>query len=213
MRVLLAGLTMVCLAATASAETALDSLAPGPRAAWNNLVLGLTQTDGSIDVVIAERPDPVALANLLDLLVLHTGLQVRFSVFHDVADRGEVLAQIYAFREVTGTDLHVCRSWWSWPEADGYAAMLRDRFGGSLVFIDNGDSSDAYDNPASDFMAARILDPLFAGVFGPDPRRIEDGGDYLAAMEMFWRQIDTLNIWDRDRLLVRGGWVDGCGDR
>lgn len=210
MRILLAGLA-ACFVTVASAETALDFPAPGPRAAWNNLVLALTQTDGSIDVVIAERSDPAALANLLDLLVLHTGIQVRFSVFHDVADRGEVLAQIYAFREATGTDLHVCRGWWSWPEADGYAAMLRDQFGGSLVFIDNGDSSDAYDNPASNFMAARVLDPLSAGVLGPDLRRIEDGGDYIAALEMFWRQIDMLNIWDRDRLLARGGWVDGCG--
>lgn len=212
MHILFAGLA-ACFVTAASAETALDFLAPGPRAVWNNLVLGLTQTDGSIDVLIAERPDPAALGNLLDLLVLHTGFQVRFSVFHDVADRGEVLAQIYVFRETTGTDLHVCRGWWSWPEADGYAAMLRDQFDGSLVFIDNGDSSDAYDNPASDFMAARILDPLFAGVLGPDPGRIEDGGDYLAALETFWRQIDTLAIWDRDRLLARGGRVDGCGNR
>lgn len=145
--------------------------------------------------------------------MLHTGFQVRFSIFHDVEDRGKVLAQSYAFREATGTDLHVCRGWWSRPEADRYAAMMRERFGGSLVFIDNGDSSDAYDNPASDFMAARVLDPLFAGVFGPDPRRIEDGGDYLAALEMFWWQIDRLDTWDRDRLLARGGWVDACGDR
>lgn len=172
MRALIAGLVSACLAATASAETALDFPAPGPRAAWNNLVLGLTQTDGSIDVVIAERPDPAALGNLLDLLVLHTGFQVRFSVFHDVEDRGEVLAQIYAFREATGTDLHICRGWWSWPDADTYAATVREQFGGSLVFIDNGDSSDAYDNPASDFMAARTFDPLFAGVLGSDPRRM-----------------------------------------
>ncbi|MFN3314820.1 MAG: hypothetical protein ACK46Q_15340, partial [Hyphomonas sp.] len=98
---------MACLASTVSANSALEFPAPGPRAAWNNLVLGLTQTDGSIDVVIAEQPGTAALASLLDLLVLHTGFQVRFSIFHDVEDRGEVLAQIYAFREATGVELHV----------------------------------------------------------------------------------------------------------
>lgn len=91
MRKLIAGLVLSCAGTVAHAETALDFPAPGPRAAWNNLVRGTTQTDGSIDVVIATRPDPVALGQLMDLLVLNTGFQVRFSVFHDVEARGHAI--------------------------------------------------------------------------------------------------------------------------
>ncbi|WP_199257444.1 hypothetical protein [Paracoccus binzhouensis] len=98
-------------------------------------------------------------------------------------------------------------------DVDGQAATLHEQFGSSLAFIDNGDGSEVCDNPASDFMAARILDSLFAGVLCPDPRRIGDDGDHLAALEMFRWQIDTLAAWALDRLLVRGGWIDGCGDR
>lgn len=212
MRMKIAGLAAACLVSGASAEPALEFPAPGPEAAWNNLVLGLTQTDGSIDVVIAERPETAALGNLLDLLVLHTGLQLRFSIFHDVEDRGEVMAQIYAFHEATGMDLHVCRGWWAWPDSDASAAMLRESFGGSLVFIDNGPSSDAYDNPSSNLMTARTLDPMFAGALGADLRRVDNGEDYLEALAMLWQQVDSLDAWDRGRLLERGGWIDGCGE-
>ena len=60
----------------AVAETALDFPAPGPCAAWNNLVLGTTQTDGSIDVVIATRPilikrdgNPISYRYMADLML------------------------------------------------------------------------------------------------------------------------------------------------
>lgn len=213
MRKLIAALVLTCAGTVAHAETALDFPAPSPRATWNNLVLGMTQTDGSIDVVIATRPDPVALGHLLDLLVMNTGFQVRFSVLHDVEARGEVLAQIYAFRDATGTDLHVCRGWWTWPDAHRFAALLRDRFGGSVVFIDNGPSSDAFENPSSDFIAAMRLDPMFAAAASDAPRRVTDGEDYLSALEMFWQQIYSLNEHEAERLLARGGWIDGCGER
>ncbi len=176
--------------------------------------LALTRTDGSIDVVFAARPDPAALEDFLSLLILHTGFQVRFTVFHDTTGRGEILAQLYAFREAHGLDWHVCRGWWAWPQADGYAAQLRDRFGGSIVFIDNGDSSDAYDNPEADVLTARLLDPAFVGVFAPHPFRVEEPEAYLKIGEMFWQQITQIDAWQgRERLLNRGGWVDGCGDR
>ena len=211
MRRLITALMLASAGTASHAETALDYPAPGARAAWNNLVLGATQTDGSIDVVIAASPDPAALGTLLDLMVLQSGFQVRFSIFHDVEARREVLAQIYAFREATGTDLLVCRTWWAWSDADRFAALLRDRFGGSVVFIDNGASSDAFDNPSSDYIAAMRLDPMFAAALSDAPHRVTDGEDYLAALEMFWQQINSQNMPDGDRLLARGGWIDGCG--
>ncbi len=211
MRRLITALMLASAGTASHAETALDYPAPGARAAWNNLVLGATQTDGSIDVVIAASPDPAALGTLLDLMVLQSGFQVRFSIFHDVEARREVLAQIYAFREATGTDLLVCRTWWAWSDADRFAALLRNRFGGSVVFIDNGASSDAFDNPSSDYIAAMRLDPMFAAALSDAPHRVTDGEDYLAALEMFWQQINSQNMPDGDRLLARGGWIDGCG--
>jgi hypothetical protein len=191
--------------------TALDFPPAGAAAALDNFTLALTQTDGSIDVVLAERPHPAALDELLALLLLNTGFQVRFSVFHDAPERGEALAQLFAFRQSHGVDWHICRNWWSWPEADGYAAEVRDRFGGSIVFIDNGDSSDAYDNPDADFMTARILDPVYGGVLGPEPFRVEDPSDYLSIGGMFYHQVTEIDGWQGlDRLLDRGGWLDGC---
>ncbi len=76
MRRMITALMLTCAGTASHAETEPDFPAPGARAAWNNLVLGATQTDGSIDVVIAERPDPAALGALLDLMVLQSGFQV-----------------------------------------------------------------------------------------------------------------------------------------
>jgi hypothetical protein len=194
--------------------TALAFPPPGAAAALDNLTLALTQVDGSIDVVFAARPDLAALDDFLSLVILQTGFQVRFSVFPDTAGRGEIFTQIYDFREAHGLDWHVCRGWWAWPRADGYAAQLRDRFGGSIVFIDNGASSDADDNPEADYLTARHLDPAFAAVFGLEPFRVEEPEAYLKIGEMFWHQVTQIDAWPGlERLLDRGGWVDGYGDR
>lgn len=193
----------------ASQEAALHFPPAGTPAAWDNLTLAVTQADGAVDVVLAVEPDPDRLSNVLSLLAIGTADQVRFSATYDVPGRREALAGIERFARANGLAWAVCPNWWLSPDVDYLAAEIREDLGGSLVFIDNGPSSDAPDNPDADLAAAMREDPAFAGVLGPDARRVEDAADYFDASTAVWMQVVPNRALDPARQ-DKGGWVDGC---
>lgn len=208
----------VCAALTAFA--AAPALADGSASALpfpavqgqsvsQNLDLGVTQADGTVDVVLAAAPDPDRLDYFLSLLVLGTAEQVRFSVTYDANERQATVGQIESFIEANGVPWHMCHGWWLSPDDDYAETVIRDELGGSVILIDNGQSSDVVDNPEADMEKALTADPVFTGVFGPQPVRVEDMGDYFKAVSAIWGQVVPNRELDSQRQ-ERGGWVDGC---
>lgn len=179
------------------------------QSASQNLDLGVTQTDGTVSIVFASEPDSDQLEYFLSLMVISTADQVRFSATYDLDNRNGLLEGLEAFIGANGVPWHVCRGWWMSPDDDYSAALIREDFGGSLVFIDNGQSSDVVDNPEADLNAALTADPVFAGMFGSDPRRVESGEEYFNAVTAFWSQVVPKVELIRERQ-KKGGWVDGC---
>ena len=203
------GAVMLWAPGVASQETALDFPTPGAEAAQDNLTLAVTQADGSVDVVLAQEPATEHLDRFLDLLVIGTASQVRFSATYDMPGRRETLDRIEAFSRENGLGWSVCHDWWLSPDADYLATAIRDTFGGSLVFIDNGATSDAVDNPDADLGTAMRADPAYAAVLSSAPRRISDAGEYLDGVMAVWIQIVPTRELDAARQ-SKGGWLDGC---
>ena len=205
-----AGLAIALWVGAAGAEgPGLDLPAPGPGAARDNLVLALTQAQGSVDVVLSADPDLDRLERLLELLVLSTARQVRVSFTRDMPRRDAAVARVGAFVEGTGAGLHVCEGWWRSPETDPLAARVWSDMGGALVLIDNDPTTDFIDNPEADMEALMREDPAFAGVLGDDSRRIADAADYHDAVSAVWTHVVPGRALDPARQ-SRGGWVDGC---
>ena len=192
---------------TMAAETDLPFPVNG-QTVFQNLNLGVTQTDGSIDVVFATKPDPERLADFLSLMVVATAQQVRFSATFNAEDRIETLRSVEDFITSTGVPWHVCHGWWLSPDADYSETVVRDDLGGSLIFIDNGQSSDVVDNPAADMVAALTADPIFGGTFVGNAQRVDDTGKYFDAVSAIWGQVVPNRELDQDRQ-EKGGWVDG----
>ena len=197
--------------AAGAQESALDLPPPGAQAAWDNLALALTQADGSVDVMLADPPDPDRLDALLDLMVLSTADQVRISTTYDMPGKAETLARIEGFIDENGLPWHVCHGWWLSPDSDPYATLIRDRLGGSLVFLDNDPTTGIVENPEASFDEAMRGDPAFAGTVGQEPRRIADAEDYFEAASAVWVQVMALHGAELDPARRdEGGWVDGC---
>ena len=199
-------------ASTAGAqEKSLDLPPPGAQAAWDNLALAVTQADGSVDVMLADRPDPDRLDALLDLMVLSTADQVRISTTYDMPGKEEALGRIEGFIRENGLLWHVCHGWWLSPDSDPYATLIRDRFGGSLMFLDNDPTTGIVENPEASFDEALRVDPAFAGAVGQEPRRIADAEDYFEAASAVWVQVMAVHGAELDPARRdEGGWVDGC---
>lgn len=190
-----------------------ESALPFPAAlgpsVLQNLELGVTQADGTVDVVFASEPDAEKLEYFLSLMVLGTAEQVRFSVTYNAEQRQATFEQIESFIQANGVPWHVCHGWWMSPDADYAEGVIRDELGGSIILIDNGHSSDAVDNPEADIVEALTADPVFVGAFGSQPVRVEDMGKYLKAVSVIWGQIVPVRELDSQRQ-ERGGWIDGC---
>lgn len=211
-----AGCLMMAAVLPAAGQSAVDFPPDGKGAAWDNLTIALTQADGTVNVALATDPGAGRLEDLMGLLLMSAPDQVRFSTVYDPTTQQVTTAQramlerINGFISSHGVDWDVCNGWWMSPDSTNISASVADRFGGSIILIDNGPSSDAYDNPEADFMQARYDDPAFAGVFGDDARRVTDPEEYLAVAEAFFLQVMGQGDADADRLTAGGGWVDGC---
>lgn len=198
------------------AASAVDFPAGGQAAAWDNLTIALTQADGAVSIALAAEPDAGQLEDLMGLLLMSPAKQVRFSTVYDpetqrvTADQTAILDKVNQFIESHGVEWKVCNDWWMSPDSAVISASVNDSFGGSLILIDNGASSDAYDNPEADFMQARYDDPAFAAVFGDGARRVTDPEEYLAAVEAFWVQVQSDGGSSDGQTSENGGWVDGC---
>jgi hypothetical protein len=172
----------------------------------------LRSADGSVDLVIGVDPGPEKLGEILNLLSVSTADQIRLSVLYDpetlrvTAEQKVVLAVVRDYIAVRGLDWYVCEGWWGTPGREDLSRRVAGEFGGSLLFIDNGSSSDLIDNPSADLIEALENDPAFASVFD-QPQRLTDGEPYWNAVEAFWSQVMLDNELDHER---RGGWKDGC---
>lgn len=192
-----------------ASESALAFPSANGQTVAQNLDLGVTQADGTVDVVFADRPDAATLEYFLSLMVLGTAEQVRFSATYSAEGRLETLREIETFIEANGMPWHVCHGWWLSPDDDYAASVVKDRLGGSVILIDNGPSSDVVDNPDADLSAALTADPVFAGIFGSGAARVEDPSDYFEAVSAIWGQVVPNRELDSQRQ-ERGGWIDGC---
>lgn len=177
-----------------------------------DLAGALMRADGSVDLVIGVDPGPEELVGLLDLLAVSSADQVRLSTLYDpetlrvTADQKAVLTVMQDYIAANGLDWHVCEGWWGTPGREHLSQRIAEDFGGSLLFIDNGLSSDVIDNPSADLMESLSNDPAFANVF-VQPERLIDVESYWNAVEAFWSQVMLDNALDPAR---RGGWKDGC---
>lgn len=207
---------VAALPAAAAADTAVAFPPEGKGAAWDNLTIALTQADGTVNIALASDPGAGWLEDLMGLLLMAAPDQVRFSAVYDPAtqqvttEQRAILERINGFISTHGVDWDVCNGWWMSPDSTSISASVADQFGGSIILIDNGPSSDAYDNPEADFMQARYDDPAFAAIFGDDARRATDPEEYLAVVEAFFVQVMGQGDADADRMTAGGGWVDGC---
>ncbi|NJM81832.1 MAG: hypothetical protein HC844_04415 [Tabrizicola sp.] len=164
----------------------------------------LMRADGSVDLVIGVSPGPEKLVEMLDLLSVSTATQIRLSALYDpetlrvTSGQKAILSVFRDYIAVHGLDWHVCEGWWGTPGREHLSRRVIDEFGGSLIFIDNGPSSDLIDNPSSDLSAAVANDPVFASLF-KDAEWIVDGEEYWNAVEAVWSQVMLDNALDPAR--------------
>ncbi len=168
--------------------------------------------DGSVDLVIGGDPGPEKLGVILDLLSVSSADQIRLSTLYDpetlrvTAEQKAVLAVVRDYIATHGLNWYVCEGWWGTPGREHLSRRVIEEFRGSLLFIDNGPSSDLIENPSADLNAAIAADPVFAGLFD-QTQWIIDGEGYWNAVEAFWSQVMLDNALEPAR---RGGWKDGC---
>jgi hypothetical protein len=197
----------LALSAPVTAEDAPAAVMQVPELAG-----ALMRADGSVDLVIGYDPGTEKLTNILDLLAASTAEQVRLSTLYDPetlrvsAEQKTVLTAVRDYIAMHGLDWHVCEGWWGTPGREHLSRRVIEEFGGSLLFIDNGPSSDLIENPSADMIEALATDPAFASVFD-HPKRVTDAEGYWNAVEAFWSQVMLDNALDPAQ---RGGWKDGC---
>lgn len=199
MRKAVCGIVMSCLMASqAMADVT-----------WDQIIVSLTEANGSVDVVIASPPDYGSLEDLLSIMILSTANQIRIGVAPGMQGRQKTIDRIEGFIADRGLSWSMCQGWWDTEGAGVFAKRVRDEFGGSLVFIDNGASSSVIDGDA-DFELAIEADPAFAAMTGPSPFMISDRSAYFNAVEVFWSRIVPTHDLDPNWWKENGGWIDGC---
>lgn len=203
---------LVCAAISVLSGPVFAEASPAVVSKMPELAGALMRADGSVDLVIGHDPGTEKLTDMLDLLAASTADQVRLSTLYDPetlrvsAEQKTVLTAVRDYIAMHGLDWHVCEGWWGTPGREHLSRRVIEEFGGSLLFIDNGPSSDLIENPSADMIEALATDPAFASVFD-HPKRVTDAEGYWNAVEAFWSQVMLDNALDPAQ---RGGWKDGC---
>lgn len=171
--------------------------------------LAVAGTSGSVDVVLGVEPGDQMLEALLKSLSASSVYQVRFSAAEYAPWSIKAMGMVEDYISENGLDWYVCHGWWLSPDTDDVAALLKDQFGGSLIFFDEGPTSDYLDNPNADMAKGMETDAVFGGVLNGSANRVRDPALYYEALTAIWTQIVPVRELDAERQ-SRGGWVDGC---
>lgn len=189
---------------------ALACCAATPLAAQTSAFdIAMAGVNGSVDVVIGAEPGEQMLEALLDGLSVSSADQVRFSAFPYAPSSRVTMRVVETYISENGLDWHVCHGWWLSPDDDYVGALLKERFAGSMIFFDEGPTSDVIDNPNADIASGIEADAVFGGVLKETAERVRDPELYYQAVNAIWTQIVPVRQLDPERQ-NRGGWVDGC---
>lgn len=193
-------LAVACCAATPLvAETSAQS----------RLGLALAATSGSVDVVLGAEPGDQRLEALLRGLSASSAHQVRFSTVPYGPSSRETIRVVENFIAENELDWHVCHGWWLSPDDDYVGTLLTEEFAGSMIFFDEGPTSDVIDNPNADIASGIEADAVFSGILHDAADRVREPELYYRAVNAIWTQIVPVRQLDPERQ-KRGGWVDGC---
>lgn len=177
--------------------------------AQSRLGLALAATSGSVDVVLGAEPGDQWLEALLKNLSASSAYQVRFSTVPYGPSSRETMGVVEDFISENGLDWHVCHGWWLSPDDDYVGPFINEQLGGSMIFFDEGPTSDVIDNPNADIALGIEADAVFSGVLQGEADRVRDPALYYEAVNAIWTQIVPVRQLDAERQ-SRGGWVDGC---